>query len=211
MPLLSPPHLLDGTRWKNRRVGLLGGSFNPPHAGHVHISLAALRTLKLDCIWWLVTPQNPLKVAKPLKLEKRIDLCKALSQDHPDIIITDLEQDLGTQITYDSIRALKNHFPHTDFTWIMGLDNAHNLHSWNNWRALLREISMVHITRPPAQSLVRQCPVRMQHTQGHIHIRAAGVYDLSPGTTYWMMQTKLMDISSTALRTQNGHNCKNAV
>jgi nicotinate-nucleotide adenylyltransferase len=200
MPLLSPPHLLDGARWKARRIGLLGGSFNPPHKGHVHISLAALRAFKLDCIWWLVTPQNPLKALKPLKLEQRLQLCKDLTQHHPNIAITALEQDLGTHITYDSIRALKSRFPHTQFIWITGMDNAHSLHTWNNWRDLLQEISMVHITRPPAYELVKQCPVRLQCTQQHIQINTPAYYDLSPGITYWMMHTKLMNISSTDLR-----------
>ena len=121
---------------KNLNVGILGGSFNPPHAGHVHISLAALHGLALDYIWWLVTPQNPLKSQKPMVLEKRLSLSEDITKDHPKIIVTSLEDDLGTQITYDSIRGLKTHFFQTDFVWITGMDNALNLHTWHNWQDL---------------------------------------------------------------------------
>ncbi len=203
MPLLSSPHLLDGARWKNKRVGLLGGSFNPPHRGHVHISLAALRGLHLDCVWWLVTPQNPLKSLKPLPLDRRVALSSALTADHPKIIITALESAMNTQITFDSIKALKRHFPQTDFVWISGMDNAHSLHTWHNWRGLLAQIPMVHITRPPAKSLVKNAPVRMYARQNHVHINHPARAPLKAGTTYWMMQKQMINVSSTALRAKN--------
>ena len=90
--IFSPPHLLDGARWKGLRVGILGGSFNPPHIGHVHISLIALNSLKLDVIWWLVTPKNPLKDKAQLSFEERFDLCLALTNNSPRLIVTDLEK-----------------------------------------------------------------------------------------------------------------------
>lgn len=211
MPLLSPPHLLDGTRWKNRRIGLLGGSFNPPHEGHVHISLAALHGLHLDAIWWLVTPQNPLKALKPLPLEQRIALSEEITRQHPAIIITALERDMRTTTTYDSIKQLNKYFPQTDFIWITGMDNAHTLHTWNNWQALLGEIAMVHITRPPAPGLVQTSPLRLYAGQTHRYLRSAYKAPLTPGTTYWMMQKKMVDISSTVLRTKNGRSPKSAV
>ena len=196
------PHLLNSSRWQNRRIGLLGGSFNPPHEGHVHISLAALKGLKLDCVWWLVTPQNPLKGAKPLPLEERLKLCRGLV-DHPRILVTDLEKDLGTNITYDSVRKLKKHYPKTHFVWISGMDNALSLHHWNHWQDLLKEICMVHLTRPPAKSLVRGSPLRDYSAQSHHVIDKAGRYPLNPGVTYWMLQKKMVNISSTELR-ENG-------
>ncbi|MCK6419064.1 MAG: nicotinate (nicotinamide) nucleotide adenylyltransferase [Alphaproteobacteria bacterium] len=199
MSLHPLPHLLDSRRWKDRRIGLLGGSFNPPHEGHVHISIAALRGLKLDCVWWLVTPQNPIKDIAPLPLDQRLAMCRALL-DHPRILVSDLESDLGTTITYDTIRRLKRRFNGTQFVWISGMDNALNLHRWHHWRDLLAEISMVHVTRPPAKSLVRGCPLRQYTAQTHRVIDQAGAYPLSPGITYWMLQKKMVNISSTALR-----------
>ncbi len=182
------------------RIGLLGGSFNPPHAGHVHISLAALKGLKLDAIWWLVSPQNPIKSEKPLPLSERVKLCENLAEKHPKIIVSDIEDALNTTLTYDSVRKLKNHYPNTNFVWISGMDNALNIHKWNHWRALLSEICMVHLTRNPARSLVSACPLRMYSRQKHVIINNAGEYPLDSGTTYWMMQKKMINISSTQIR-----------
>lgn len=195
----TPPHILNSPRWKNKRVGLLGGSFNPPHEGHVHISLAAMRGLYLDAVWWLVTPQNPIKTERPMPLEERIESARALIT-HPDIIVSDLETQMGTSITYFTIKELKRRYPHTDFVWISGMDNARSLHKWNHWQKLLQEICMVHITRDPARSLVQNCPVRMQHKQQHIYLKRCGAQPLDSGKTYWIKQKKMVNISSTEIR-----------
>ncbi|MCB1651886.1 MAG: nicotinate-nicotinamide nucleotide adenylyltransferase [Alphaproteobacteria bacterium] len=199
MSLFSEPHLLDSPRWKNMRVGLLGGSFNPPHEGHVHISLMAMRALALDSVWWLVTPQNPIKELQPLPLEERMRLSRELI-DHPKILVSDIEKDMGTSITYHTIRRLRTRYPHTQFVWISGMDNALGLHKWNHWQGLLNEICMVHLARPPMQSLIRNCPLKMLGTQRHIHIDHGGQLPLDSGTTYWMMQKKMVKISSTEIR-----------
>lgn len=201
MPPLIPPHIFDGPRWKNRRVGLLGGSFNPPHEGHVHISQAALKAMDLDCIWWLVTPQNPLKNESPLPLDTRLHLCRELVND-PRILISNIEHLLGATNTYETIQALNSRFPSTRFIWISGMDNAHSLHTWNRWKDLLQNICMVHITRAPAQSLVKASPLSLYGKQKHVVVDRGGHLPLTPGTTYWLMQKKMVDISSTALRRQ---------
>lgn len=202
MTIFSNPHILNGPRWKNRRVGLLGGSFNPPHEGHLHISLAALKGLHLDAVWWLVTPQNPIKDMQAMDMDERIGLCEDLV-DHPKILISGIERQLETNITYYTIKDLKRHYPHTDFVWISGMDNALNLHRWNHWKDLLDEICMVHLTRNPARSLVRNCPYRMYGKQKHEFIDHGAAYPLDSGTTYWMMQKKMVNISSTEIR-KNG-------
>ncbi|MGH1398322.1 MAG: nicotinate-nucleotide adenylyltransferase [Alphaproteobacteria bacterium] len=199
MSIFSNPHLHDAPRWKNMRVGLLGGSFNPPHEGHVHISLAAMKGLHLDAVWWLVTPQNPIKDIKAPPQNARADLCRELVT-HPKILVSNIETRLGTNITYQTIKKLRHHFPHTDFAWISGMDNALGLHKWNNWQELLNEICMVHLTRNPARSLVRNCPYRMYNRQKHVFIDKAGNMPLDSGTTYWMMQKKMVNISSTEIR-----------
>lgn len=181
------------------RVGLLGGSFNPPHAGHVHISLAALKGLQLDAVWWLVSPQNPIKDVKALPLAKRIALCQKLV-DHPKILVSDIEKDLGTSITYHSIRKLKRRYPCAQFVWISGMDNALSLHKWHYWRELLDEIPMLHLTRSPARSLVSGCPYRMYGHQKHMVIDHGSAYPLDSGISYWMMQKKMVNISSTEIR-----------
>ena len=201
MSIFSLPHLLDSPRWAGMRVGLLGGSFNPPHEGHVHISLAALKGLQLDAVWWLVTPQNPIKDKVPLPLEERVRLSKKLVT-HPKILVSDLEKDLGTSITYFAIKRLKKNYPKTQFAWISGMDNALSLHKWNNWRGLLKEVCMVYLTRPPATGLIQGCPLRMQSTQAHSIIDRGGAYPLDSGIAYWMLQKPMIDTSSTSIRTK---------
>lgn len=199
MSLFTPPHPLNSPRWKNARIGLLGGSFNPPHHGHLHITLAAMKGLHLDAVWWLVSPQNPIKPFKPSPLEERMQLCQELV-NHPDIIISDIEKDFGTTITYFSIKKLKSAFPDTNFVWISGMDNALTLHKWHHWQDLLNEICMVHLTRNPARTLVKSCPYRMRSSQKHVFIDRGGKLPLDSGTTYWMMQKKMVNISSTEIR-----------
>lgn len=181
------------------RVGLLGGSFNPPHEGHMHISLAAMKGLHLDAVWWLVTPQNPIKSVKAPSMDERIAWCKDLA-DHPKILVSGLEDDLQTSITYCTIKKMKPYFPDTQFAWISGMDNALGLHRWNHWKKLLGEICMVHLTRNPARSLVRGCPYRMYARQNHVFIDKGGRFPLDSGTTYWMMQKKMVNVSSTEIR-----------
>jgi len=116
------------------------------------------------------------------------------------ILVSNLETHLGTNITYNTIKGIRHHFPHTDFVWISGMDNALGLHQWNNWKELLSEICMVHLTRNPARSLVRNCPYRMYKKQNHQFIDRGGKLPLDSGTTYWMMQKKMVNISSTEIR-----------
>lgn len=165
----------------------------------MHISLAAMKGLNLDAIWWLVSPQNPLKEQEPRPLDERMALCHQIV-DHPKILISDIENSLGTTITYFSIKKLKLLYPNTEFVWISGMDNALGLHRWNHWQALLSEICMVHLTRNPARSLVRACPLRMFAKQKHVVIDKGGHYPLDSGITYWMMQKKMLNISSTEIR-----------
>jgi len=199
MSTYTPPHLNGSQRWKNLRVGLLGGSFNPPHEGHVHISLAALGALKLDFVWWLVTPQNPLKNLNPGPTEARMALARDLI-DHPKILVTNIEEELGTSITYHTIKALKARFAQTQFIWMSGMDNALNLHRWQHWRELLQEIPMVHFSRNPARTMIKACPLRSLKTQKHVFLKHGAKVPLDSGTTYWVMQKKIVHASSSEIR-----------
>ncbi len=183
------------------RIGILGGSFNPPHKGHVHISNMVLKSLHLDAIWWLVTPQNPLKSGKELlSMDKRIELSQEITKDSPKIIVTAMEREFNTTYSYATIKKLKKYYPNSDFVWITGMDNAHSMHLWQNWRELLNEICMVHVTRMPPVKLIKQCPLRMMATQKHIILNHPGDLPLDSNTTYWLLQKKMMHISSTELR-----------
>lgn len=118
-----------------RRIGLLGGSFNPAHDGHRYISIQALRRLGLDQIWWLVAPQNPLKPkAGMAPFAERLLHARAVAA-HPRIRVSDLEARLGTRYTVDTLRALQA-FPHR-FVWLIGADNLVQLPRWRHWETLL--------------------------------------------------------------------------
>ena len=130
------------------RIGLLGGTFNPPHEGHRLASLIALRRLNLDCIWWLVTPGNPLKHNDDLPaLSARIEACTALA-DHPAIFISGIEAEIGTRFTYDTLHYLTQRCGGVDFVWLMGADNLASFHRWYRWRAIADLMPLAVIDRP---------------------------------------------------------------
>ncbi|MGL6043415.1 MAG: nicotinate-nucleotide adenylyltransferase [Sandaracinobacteroides sp.] len=133
---------------KGFSVGLLGGSFNPAHAGHRRMSLAALQRLGLDEIWWLVSPQNPLKpVAGMAPLAARLASARAVAR-HPRIRVTGIEAELGTQLTIDTVQALQKRFSQLRFVWLMGSDNLLQFHRWANWRDIARAVPIVVMARP---------------------------------------------------------------
>ncbi len=197
--IFSPPHLESGAGWAGMRVGLLGGSFNPPHEGHVHASLIALKAMKLDAVWWLVTPQNPLKQKATRSFEERFTLCLDLVRD-PRIIVSDIERDLNTNQTWMTIKGLKRHFPDTGFVWVTGMDNALSMHTWHNWTYILDHVPTAHVARPPAWSLIENCPLKMMKTQNHFYLDKAQKVPLTPRNTYWLMQKKMVGVSSSQIR-----------
>ncbi|MFC0218585.1 nicotinate-nucleotide adenylyltransferase [Pseudochelatococcus lubricantis] len=137
-----PPHA------PGLRIGLFGGSFNPPHAGHRLASLVALKHLRLDRVWWIVTPGNPLKDNTALPpLAERMAAARALTR-HARIDITGFEAEIETQFTYDTIAWLTRRCPQVDFVWIMGADNLAGFHRWQRWRDIARLVPLAIIDRP---------------------------------------------------------------
>ena len=129
-------------------VGLLGGSFNPAHSGHRHISVAALRRLGLDEVWWLVSPQNPLKAAAGMApLAVRVAAARAVAR-HRRIRVTGIEARLGTRFAVDTVAALQRRHPGIRFIWLMGADNLAQLHRWSRWRRLARLLPIAVLARP---------------------------------------------------------------
>jgi nicotinate-nucleotide adenylyltransferase len=141
-------------------IGLLGGTFDPAHDGHLYISLTALKRLKLDYVWWLVSPGNPLKGA-PAPFEKRLMGARALAR-HPRLIVTDIEQRLGTRYTLDTVTALQRRFPKVNFVWLMGSDNLKDFHRWQHWRQLAARIPLVVVQRPGSiLAAANAAPIRL--------------------------------------------------
>jgi nicotinate-nucleotide adenylyltransferase len=130
------------------RIGLLGGSFNPAHDGHLYASLVALKKLRLDYVWWLVSPGNPLKNADDMadmltRLGSAADIAR-----HPRIRVTDIERRLGTRYTVDTITALKLRFPGVGFVWLMGSDNLVQFARWRRWRDIAAQVPIAVVRRP---------------------------------------------------------------
>ncbi len=135
-------------RHQGRRVGLLGGSFNPAHGGHRRISLFARAALGLDEVWWLVSPGNPLKPAAGMgPLSARFGSAARQARGAP-IRVTAIERELDTRYTVDTLRALARRYPRTEFLWLMGSDNLAQFHRWRDWRGIARAMPIAVIARP---------------------------------------------------------------
>jgi nicotinate-nucleotide adenylyltransferase len=132
-----------------KRIGLLGGSFNPAHRGHRRISLAALKALGLDEVWWLVSPGNPLKTAAKdmAPFEARLASAKRMARRAP-IRVSDFEARAGTRFTIDTLRELQRRYPHTRFIWLMGADTVAQFHQWKHWRGIAQRVPIAVIARP---------------------------------------------------------------
>lgn len=130
------------------RIGLLGGSFNPAHEGHRHISLIALRRLGLDQVWWLVSPQNPLKSPKETaNYDARLKRAAEVAA-HPRIRISDFERRHSLQFTYETLKLLHKRRPEVNFVWLMGADNLVGFHKWQHWREIAKLLPVAVFARP---------------------------------------------------------------
>jgi nicotinate-nucleotide adenylyltransferase len=130
------------------RIGLLGGSFNPAHAGHLHISKLALKHLGLDYVWWLVSPQNPLKPTRGMaSLAERLREAQAATGGHPKVRVSAIEARLGTRYTVDTLARLRRHFPATRFIWLMGADNLSQIVRWRQWSRIFHLVAIAVFAR----------------------------------------------------------------
>ena len=131
-----------------RRVGLLGGSFNPAHEGHRYLSELALKRLQLHQVWWVISPQNPLKATGEIApFEERRAIAEAVGS-HPQIRVTDIERRIGTSHTVDTIMVLQARFPDIRFVWLMGADILLELPQWKRWRHLFQRVPIAVFPRP---------------------------------------------------------------
>jgi len=141
---LKPP----GPTAAGLKIGLLGGSFNPAHEGHLHVSELALKQLGLDYVWWLVAPQNPLKpVCGMAPLPQRLAYAAEKFEHNPRIVVVDLERTIGTRYTIDTLRALKRRFPQVHFVWLMGSDNLESFRRWRRWPDIVRSVPIAIVMR----------------------------------------------------------------
>lgn len=133
-----------------KRIGLLGGSFNPPHQGHIHISKHALKELSLDYIWWIVSPQNPLKNRRGMEqFTTRVAKANELVASEKRIKVTTIETHFRTRFSFDTIRNLREALPSHQMVWLMGADNLSQISQWHNWRGLINSIPIAVFDRAP--------------------------------------------------------------
>jgi nicotinate-nucleotide adenylyltransferase len=184
-----------------QRIGIMGGSFNPPHSGHVRVSRTALRRLDLDQIWWLVTPGNPLKSHGGLAdLEARISACRRLATD-PREIVTGFEQSLGTRFTATTLAFLHRRYPGTHFVWVMGADSLAGFHRWKHWRSIAATTPLAVIDRPGWRWKALSSPAA--HAMARQRVPEAKARSLTDREAGWcFVSSRLSDLSSTALRAQ---------
>jgi nicotinate-nucleotide adenylyltransferase len=182
------------------RIGLFGGTFDPPHAAHLSASVLAMKRLKLDRVWWLVTPGNPLKDTRGLApLAQRVAAARALAA-HPRIDITDFEAVINMRYTYDTLQFLKRRCPGTRFVWVMGADNLRSFYRWQNWRGISRLMPIAVVDRMGTSLYATAGRAAQALLRFRIPERAAGgLADLEPPAWVYLHGLK-SPLSSTALR-----------
>jgi len=182
------------------RIGLLGGSFNPAHAGHRHIADAALRLLRLDQVWLMVSPGNPLKHAAGMApLAKRLASARAIG-DGRRIIATDIERALGTRYTQDTLAVLRQRFPRARFVWLMGADNLEQFPRWRGWDGIARTTQIAVLPRPTYthRALAGQA-ARRWHSR-RIPARAAALLAVLPSPSWVFLPVRQHGLSATQIR-----------
>jgi nicotinate-nucleotide adenylyltransferase len=186
------------------RIGLLGGSFNPPHAAHRLISLTALRRLKLDAIWWIVTPGNPLKETRHLPPQaERIKASRTVA-DHPAIHITGFEAEIGTRFTLDTLSFLRARTKGIRFVWLMGADNLRQFHRWQGWRQIAGLMPIAVIDRPGATLKATASRASVALVRHRLPERKAASLASRRAPAWVMLHDRRSPLSSTALRKSAG-------
>ena len=189
---------------KGMRIGLLGGSFNPPHAAHRAISLFAIKRLNLDRVWWLVTPGNPLKDHGGLHdLGERVEAARQMAHD-PRIDVSCLEAVIGTRYTCDTIAYLRRRTSGLRLVWIMGADNLAQFHRWQNWRRIAAAVPIAVIDRPPQSFRALSAPAAQALANYRLPENKAGRLADQRAPAWTFLTGMKLNLSSTGLRNPDG-------
>jgi nicotinate-nucleotide adenylyltransferase len=193
---------------RNMRIGLLGGSFNPAHEAHRHISLTALKRLGLDQVWWLVTPGNPLKAgAKQPSLERRVAAAREVAH-HPRIVVTGFEGARKSAYTVDTLKFLKQRFPGVHFVWLMGADNLAEFHYWHDWAELFRLVPIAVFDRPGFRLKAMSSRAAQRFQFYRVDDSDAPGLALQIPPAWAILSEPLSALSSTSLRQDGGKAAK---
>jgi nicotinate-nucleotide adenylyltransferase len=186
------------------RIGLLGGSFNPPHEAHRAISLFAMKRLRLDRVWWLVSPGNPLKNGYGANdIEARASAARQIAH-HPRIDVTCLEAVIGTRYTVDTISYLRRRCTGARFVWIMGADNLAQFHRWDDWRRIAAQVPIAVIDRPPQSFRALAAPAALALTRERLPENKAWQLANAKPPAWTFLTGMKLSLSSTNLRNPDG-------
>ena len=184
-----------------KKIGLLGGSFDPPHKGHLFISLEAKKILKLDEVWWVVTPQNPLKISKPATYQERINNCRNITRNYP-IFIKEIEKKIMSDYSYKTINYILNHYKNIKFFWLMGADNLISFHKWQKWQKIFNNMSIVIFKRHGYNNKALKSIASKEFIQSKIAKSKISSLDFDRLPSWAFIENKEIKISSTEIRNQ---------
>lgn len=182
-------------------IGLLGGSFDPAHAGHAMITQEALKRFGLDEVWWLVSPGNPLKARGPAPLDARLAHARDVMW-HPRVRVTDIEARLGTRFTHQTLSRLLSIYPGVRFVWLMGADNLANFHHWDRWREILALVPVGVMARPGQRISARLSPAARQFRRYRLRGREASRLCGAMPPAWCFLNVPMQNLSSTAIRAE---------
>lgn len=191
-------HRRDPLAYPGMKIGLFGGSFDPAHSGHVHVAETAMRRLGLDRVWWLVTPQNPLK-PKSRPLFARMSSAAAMTRGTR-MVVTDVESRLGLRYSADTIAALQRRWPGVKFVWIMGGDNLRGFVRWRNWRDIMRAVPIAVVAREKIASQSLDSAAFAQFANRRVPLERARSLAGTRAPAWTYISGRLDPASSTALR-----------
>jgi nicotinate-nucleotide adenylyltransferase len=180
-------------------VGLFGGSFDPPHAGHVHVSREALKRFGLDQVWWLVSPGNPLKANGPAPLDRRMAAARGLVT-HPRITVTDIEAQIGTRYTAATLARLTALYPQVRFVWLMGADNLAQFHRWQRWEWILRTVPVGVLARPGQRISARTAKAARVFRDAKLPAREARLLARAEAPAWCFLNLPMVNLSSSEIR-----------
>ena len=197
-PLLPPVRTLPPTA-TTQRIGLFGGSFNPPHTGHLHVAETALKRVNLDWVYWLPARGNPLK-SPPADFYERLHSLRELIGHNPRMFVSDFEHWAGISYTVDVIRHFTRHCPNAEFVWLMGADSLENFHDWRNWRVIAETLPICVVSRPGASIRALHSPFSNRYAASRLRERDAPLLPETRTPAWVYLKAPFDRTSSTQLR-----------
>ena len=180
-------------------IGLLGGSFDPAHEGHAHITREAIKRLGLDRVWWLVSPGNPLKPNPPAPMAERVARAEAVMHD-PRVIVSDIEARFGTRYTAETLARLQAAYPGVRFVWLMGADNLAQFHRWQRWDWIMLHVPVAVFARPGTRLAARGSRAAEEYARFRVPAETARLLPAMRAPVWTFLDMPLNDLSSSAIR-----------